>query len=226
MIIDIESWAGELAEKLMKAFGGRLRFVGYQGSYGRGEATEESDIDIVAILDRVGPKDLDLYRSLVRAMPEGHKACGFICGQAELRCWPGFDLYGLLLDTKPVLGNLLALLPDMNPLDGREALGVQASNLYHMACHSYLYSPDPNAALRELGKPIFFCLRFFAMQRDGSYYASKAELQEVLEGREKELLALTMDRRLSGFSPEQTERAYQLILSWSGDMLRKEGAAR
>ena len=70
-------------------------------------------------------------------------------------------LYGLLLDTKPVLGNLLALLPDMNPLDGREALGVQASNLYHMACHSYLYSPDPNAALRKLGKPIFFCLRFF-----------------------------------------------------------------
>ena len=46
MIIDIESWAGELAEKLLRSFGGRLRFLGYQGSYGRGEATEESDIDM------------------------------------------------------------------------------------------------------------------------------------------------------------------------------------
>ncbi len=219
MIIDIESWSGDLAEKLIKAFGGRLRFVGYQGSYGRGEATEESDIDIVTVLDKLGPKDLDVYRGLVRAMPEGHKACGFICGAKELYHWPSFDLYGLLLDTKPVLGRLWPLVPEFARQVGPEALRVQASALYHMACHSYLYSVDPNAALREMGKPIFFCLRFFAMQRDGSYYASKAELLNVLEGREKELLALTMDRRVSGFTKEQTEHAYQLIISWSAAML-------
>ena len=214
MIRDIESWAGELAEKLMRAFGGRLRFVGYQGSYGRGEATEDSDIDMVVILDKVGLKDLEAYRGLVQAMPEGWKACGFICGQRELYHWPGYDLYGLLLDTKPVLGSLLALIPEIDP---------QASTLYHMACHSYLYSPDRNGALREMGKPIFFCLRFFAMLRDGSYYASKAELSGVLEGREKELLVLITDRRLGGFTPEQTERAYRLLIDWSGDMLEMCG---
>lgn len=223
MIIDIESWAGELAEKMMKTFGGRLRFVGYQGSYGRGEATEDSDIDMVVILDKITPRDLEHYRALVRAMPEGYKACGFICGQRELYHWPGYDLYGLLLDTKPVLGTLMALIPDMNPQVGQEALTVQASTLYHMACHSYLYSPDRNAALREMGKPIFFSLRLFAMQRDGAYYASKAELREVLEGREKELLILTMDRRLANFTPEQTERAYQLLIGWSGDILETFG---
>ena len=41
----------EFLQALDRAFGERVWFVGLQGSYGRGEATETSDIDVVVILD-------------------------------------------------------------------------------------------------------------------------------------------------------------------------------
>ena len=48
-MVDIENWMGELAEKLTGRFGPRLLFLGLQGSYGRGEAGEDSDIDVAAV---------------------------------------------------------------------------------------------------------------------------------------------------------------------------------
>lgn len=213
-MIDIETWAAELAQKLQAAFGPRLRFVGYQGSYGRGEAGPDSDIDIVAVLDKVTVTDLARYRELVQAMPSGGLACGFICGEAELHAWPRYDLLGLVLDTKPVLGSLGPLTPDFTPDDYRQALAIGASGLYHAACHSRLYG-DPREALPGLGKAAFFCLRSWALCRDGQYYPSRRALKEVLHGRERELLNLTRES-ISGFTDEQVDRAYDLLISWSG----------
>ena len=79
-MVNIESWMDGLAGKLKKQFGPRLLFLGLQGSYGRGEANEDSDIDVVTVLDWVTLVDLDAYRAVVSAMPEGDKACGFLCG--------------------------------------------------------------------------------------------------------------------------------------------------
>ena len=72
-MVEIESWMNELAEQLTRTFGARLLFLGLQGSYGRGEATEQSDIDVVTVLDTVHRTDLDTYRTVVRALPEGDK---------------------------------------------------------------------------------------------------------------------------------------------------------
>lgn len=47
------AWAEEAKGKLKAEFGDRLRFVGLQGSRARGEAREDSDIDLVVLLDRV-----------------------------------------------------------------------------------------------------------------------------------------------------------------------------
>ena len=58
----------ELLPQLQQAFGARLCYLGLQGSYRRGEATESSDIDVVVLLESVGLDDLDTYRSIVRAM--------------------------------------------------------------------------------------------------------------------------------------------------------------
>ena len=52
-MVSIETWMEELAGKLAGEFGPRLLFLGLQGSYGRGEANEDSDIDVVTVLDRV-----------------------------------------------------------------------------------------------------------------------------------------------------------------------------
>ncbi len=220
-MIEIVSWTNALAEKLVPLFGPRLRFLGYQGSYGRGEAREDSDIDIVAVLDALSAEDLEVYRRAVGEMPRGHLACGFICGERELYAWPKYDSLGLLLDTKPVVGDLKSLLPSFTKLDSQEALAIGAAGLYHAACHSYLYNSNRKDALPGLAKAAFFCLRFWALCRDGRYYPSKRELETVLAGREKELLRLSVEpERTAGFGSEEVGAAYALLMDWCGDVLR------
>ena len=48
-MIDITLWTDRYMMALKDAFGDRIWFAGIQGSYGRGEATEDSDIDMVVI---------------------------------------------------------------------------------------------------------------------------------------------------------------------------------
>lgn len=50
-MIDITAWTKNFLQTLNETFANRVWFVGLQGSYGRGEATETSDIDVVVILD-------------------------------------------------------------------------------------------------------------------------------------------------------------------------------
>lgn len=57
-MICIEGWMEDFEAALDAAFPGRLDFLGLQGSYARGEATEKSDIDVVVILDTLDPEDI------------------------------------------------------------------------------------------------------------------------------------------------------------------------
>lgn len=50
---NMEFWIDDFKEKLLQSFGDRIICFGLQGSYGRGEQTSTSDIDVVVILDRV-----------------------------------------------------------------------------------------------------------------------------------------------------------------------------
>lgn len=207
-MIEIESWAAQFAGKLKEEFGGRLEFLGYQGSYGRGEAGPDSDIDMVAVLDQVELSDLARYRKLVGEMPSGELACGFLCGREELRGWPKFDLLGLVLDTKPVLGDLKALAPEPGPEDVRQALVIGASGLYHGAVHSFLYG-DRAADLPGLRKSAFFCLRIAYLYRTGEYAASRKELLQKLDQPERAVL-----------TEQNPYQAYRLMIEWSGRVLK------
>lgn len=213
-MIEIESWAAEFAQKLREQFGERLKFLGYQGSYGRGEATETSDIDMVTVLDRAGLSDLNQYRELVRSMPQGELACGFLCGQEELAGWPLFDLLGLVLDTRPVLGSWEGLAPKTGPEDIRQALVIGASGLYHGACHAWLYERDPLAALPGLRKQAFFCLRLAWLCAAGEYVPARRDLLPRLPPAQREMM-----------ETGDGERAYRLLLEWTGDVLKTQGPA-
>ena len=109
MLTDLCAWTEEFLRRLLDAFPQRLIFAGLQGSYGRGEATPESDIDLVVILDHVGLPELETYRGLVRGMDQGALACGFLCGRVELDRWPRYDLMQLVWDTRPLYGTLEGL---------------------------------------------------------------------------------------------------------------------
>lgn len=47
MSFQIYNWLEKYVHEVVSTFGYRIWFIGVQGSYARGEATEESDIDVV-----------------------------------------------------------------------------------------------------------------------------------------------------------------------------------
>ena len=77
----LEPWLTQYRQTVEQAFQGRIWFMGLQGSYGRGEATEHSDIDVVLILDTVSPDDLEQYSLLLDTLPMREKVCGFVSGK-------------------------------------------------------------------------------------------------------------------------------------------------
>ena len=214
-MVDIENWMGELAEKLTGRFGPRLLFLGLQGSYGRGEAGEDSDIDVAAVLDRVELADLDAYRAVVRQMPEGEKACGFLCGARELKSWPKYDLCQLARDVRAYRGELGPLLPPMGRKDLADAAAIGASGIYHAAVHTYLYAPKEEwpGFLEGTHKGAFFTLRALHELRTGEQVRTRRELLPRLGGEEKAILAY-------GLAPEgEKEAAFARIIAWAGRLL-------
>ena len=174
--MDWKPWTDAFLPALLEAFPGRVAFVGIQGSYGRGEAGPDSDVDLVAVLDELGEAELAACRALLAQMPFADRACGFFC-----------DLQ-LKLDTLPVYGSLEGLLPPMGQEALEQAVRAGASALYHAACHTALFDARPEEALPALQKAAFFALRLARLRRTGRYVAARRELLPLLEPEERELL--------------------------------------
>ncbi|MCI8733343.1 MAG: nucleotidyltransferase domain-containing protein, partial [Clostridia bacterium] len=83
-MIDVKTWIKEFTNKVEQTFSNRVWFIGLQGSYGRGEATQTSDIDAVVILDELRINDLKVYRDMLDTLPNRELICGFISGKDEL----------------------------------------------------------------------------------------------------------------------------------------------
>ena len=58
IMINITAWTQNFLQRLNETFANRVWFVGLQGSYGRDEATETSDIDIVVIWDELSAMEI------------------------------------------------------------------------------------------------------------------------------------------------------------------------
>ena len=186
---------------LIQAFGPRLCFVGLQGSYRRGEATETSDIDLCVILDRLDTADFPRLRAVLDALPEGEKAAGFVAGAAELAAWPRFELFAFANDMDAWHGELAPLLPPITQAD--IALGVRTAvaALCHEATQALLLAPrlkaDAAASARHsLAKAFLRALQGVISLRDGIFPRDRAEAlrraleeeAEVLAGAESQLL--------------------------------------
>ncbi|MBR0062573.1 MAG: nucleotidyltransferase domain-containing protein, partial [Oscillospiraceae bacterium] len=65
-MFDIDAYLNDLISSCRASFGDRLLYVGLQGSWLRGEADENSDIDVMVILDRFSVEDMDRYREILK----------------------------------------------------------------------------------------------------------------------------------------------------------------
>jgi hypothetical protein len=224
-MVDIGQWVRDLTQKLWDIFGERVEFIGLQGSYARGEATDESDIDLVVVLDHLTAEDLRAYRGAVQTMPEAEKASGFLCGQEELRSWPGYDLFQLYYDTKPLYGCLETFLPVVGKEDAEQAAYFGASQLYHMACHGYLFG-DQRQTLKLCYKNAFFIMRALWFVKTGNFLHTRKELLVHIGKAERDILEHAVEyQNLDCRDSERIDSAFAELVAWSGKILVQQGRA-
>ncbi len=215
MVFEIETWLQDFTKKLFDIFGNRLKFIGLQGSYKRGEAKPESDIDIVIILDKLSFEDLNSYKKIVNSMPDSEKVCGFISGEKEIYNWPKFDLFQLLNDTVSLHGNLQDFIPIIKRNDILNSIKINTANLYHQMCHAYLFENKDVEVLYQGYKSAFFILQALYYSRNTEYIGSKKELVKLLEGEDKEILLVNMNWKSLQVN-ENLDFYFEKIINWTG----------
>lgn len=217
-MIDISVWMDIFLHSLDNRFGERVWFVGLQGSYGRGEATESSDIDPVVILDELTVNDLLCYRSILEDMPHREKICGFISGRQELLNWEPSDLFQFYYDTIPVRGTLDDLLPLLDGDAVDRAIKTGVCNIYHGCVHNMLHDRSEDT-LRGLYKAASFVIQAICFQQTGTYIRHQKDLLDVVCLKEWTVLAAYLDMKDGKISDFQKES--ENLFLWSKNWIER-----
>ena len=183
-MIDISTWINTFLKTLNETFGDRVWFVGLQGSYGRSEATETSDIDVVVILDELSALDIAPYNAMLDSLSHRELLCGFLSGKKELLNWEHSDLFQFYYDTKPILGSLDSLLPLIDTSAVKRAIKTGACNIYHGCVHNMLYEKSEEI-LRGLYKSASFVIQAIAFQQTETYISHQKDLLSVVASDER-----------------------------------------
>ena len=186
-MIEINTWTNTLLQALNENFGERVWFVGLQGSYARGEATETSDIDIVVILDELSALDINTYNTMLDALPHRELICGFLSGKQELLNWEPSDLFQFCYDTKAIKGSLDELLPRIDDTAVNRAIQMGACNIYHGCVHNMLFEKSEDI-LKGLYKSASFVIQAIHFSETGKYIRHQKELSNLVSIDEKEIV--------------------------------------
>ena len=186
-MIQIENWLDEYLRVLKRTFGKRVWFVGLQGSYSRGEATETSDIDPVLILDKLSATDISLYHNMLDSLPHRERICGFLSGKEEIFHWEPSDLFQFCHDTTPIKGSLDEVLALVDGDSIARAIKIGACNIYHGCVHNVLHEKSEDI-LRSLYKSASFVVQAIAFQQTGTYFRKVRELLQAVSYKEKEVI--------------------------------------
>ena len=177
-MIDINVWMNAFIQKLNEVFANRVWFVGLQGSYGRGEATESSDIDVVVILDELSASDIQTYNDMLDTLPHRELICGFVSGKDEIMNWEPSDLFQFYHDTTPIKGSLNDLLTLIDNAAIDRAIKTGAGNIYHGCVHNMLHEKSEDI-LKGLYKAASFVVQAIVFKQTGNYFKHQNQLLQV-----------------------------------------------
>ena len=177
-MVDINSWLEEFLQKLNEVFKSRVWFVGLQGSYGRGEATETSDIDVVVILNELTVSDIQTYNDMLDTLPHRELICGFVSGKDEILNWEPADLFQFYHDTTPIKGSLDELLPKIDSVAVDRAIKIGACNIYHGCVHNMMHTKNEDI-LKGLYKAASFVVQAIVFKQTGNYIKHQNQLLQA-----------------------------------------------
>lgn len=217
-MIEITTWLNKFLQTLNENFGERVWFVGLQGSYGRGEATETSDIDIVVILDKFSATDIQIYNSMLDTLSHRELICGFISGKKEILNWEPSDLFQFYHDTKSIKGNLdeLRLLIDESAVNRAIKIGV--CNIYHGCVHNMLYEKSEEI-LRGLYKSASFVVQAICFKQTGNYTRYLQDLLQIVAPDERVIVKIFLDLKNGG--AVNFQEMSETLFIWSKKWIQK-----
>lgn len=215
-MVDISKWINNFLETLKKTFGMRIWFVGLQGSYGRGEATEASDIDLAVILDEVSPEDIRTYSKMLDGLPNRELVCGFFSGKDELLRWEPSDLFQFFYDTTPVIGNLDVLLQCIDKFAVERAIKIGACNIYHACVHNMLHEKSEDI-LRGLYKSASFVVQAVYFRQTGKYVRLQKELLDIAAPDEREIVRTFLHLKNGGAA--DFDKMSDALFRWSKKLI-------
>lgn len=210
-MIILNDYLQKLTIACQSAFGNRLLYVGLQGSYLRGEANENSDIDIMIVIDRFSVKDMDKYRDILKSIGSFEKSCGFICGKDELTRWSPLEVCQLIYTTKDIIGTLKDFLPSATREDEINYVKMSLGNVYHEICHRYIHADKEKniAKFRITCKSFFFLIQNLHYLESGKFVVTKKELKEQVSEDDCKILELAELHDDFDF-----DKAISLLFTW------------
>ena len=211
-MVEITAWMDQFVQTLSNAFGERVWFVGLQGSYGRGEATEASDIDTVVILDTLSPADIETYKAMLDTLSPRELLCGFLSGKEELLNWEPADLFQFYYDTTPIKGSLDALLPLLDSAAVDKAIKIGACNIYHGCVHNMLHEKNEDM-LKALYKAASFVVQAVCFRETGKYIRRQNDLIGVVSAEDQVIVETFLDFKNGGTVDFETMS--NILFVWS-----------
>ncbi len=210
-MIDIEIYTQKLISECKRIYGDRLIYVGLQGSYMRGEAGENSDLDIMIIIENFSVQDMDAYRDMLKQIGDYDRSCGFICGKEEMKKWNPLEVCQLLHTTKDLYGTLSDHLPQATMEDELNYVRFSLGNLYHELCHRYIHADwEKNVRkLRGTCKSFFFLIQNLYYLESGDFVPTKRELKQKVTEEDREILS--MEELPDDYD---FDRAYERVFKW------------
>ena len=211
-MIDISAWMQNFLQALNETFRDRVWFVGLQGSFARGEATETSDIDVVVILDELSAMDIQTYNKMLDTLPHRELICGFLSGKGDIMNWEPSDLFQFCHDTTPIKGSLDEVMAVVDENAVNRAIKIGACNIFHGCIHNMLHEKNEDI-LRGLYKSASFVVQAIVFKQTGNYIKHQEELLTVATHNEQVIINIFLSLKKGGtvdFTPMS-----ETLFAWS-----------
>ena len=218
-MIDIKNWMNTFLDALNTTFSDRVWFVGIQGSYGRGEATETSDIDVVVILDELSAKDIQAYNNMFDTLPHRELICGFVSGKKEILNWEPSDLFQFYYDTTPIKGSLDELLSVIDESAVDRAIQIGVCNIYHGCLHNMLHEKSKDI-LKGLYKSASFVVQAIAFKQTGNYIKHLKDLLGVVSSDEQAIVEAFVNLKNGGMI--DFDLMSSILFDWTKKWISKD----
>lgn len=220
-MLNIQEWIEQFQKEILLNFKERICFIGLQGSYARGEATENSDIDVVVIFDTLTVDDLKQYDQIISQMSYREKICGFLSGRDEIICWEKSDLFQFYYDTKPIYKNLDFILPFIKQENIKQAILIGSCNIYHTCCHNMIHEKSMTI-LKALYKQSIFVLQAKYFLNTHQYIHKKKELIDKLDLEDKKIINLYFNIQLEEkIMNDNFDNYSNQLFIWSSQLIKK-----